>query len=136
MTKADTQTSPPLLIAANGELADEAKKSRGLSSLKPLAALKPYVFAHPYHVAAALTALVISALAMLSVPMAVRRMIDFGFGAPQAGMIDQYFAMLLVVGGILALSIACRFSVGRIVVRVGVFRARIPDRKSHRTLAS
>ena len=109
MTKADTQSSPPILIAADSDLADEAKKSRGLSSLKPLAALKPYVFAHPYHVAAALTALVISALAMLSVPMAVRRMIDFGFGAPQAGMIDQYFAMLLFVGGILALSIACRF---------------------------
>lgn len=88
---------------------DGAKKSGGFASLAPLAALKPYVFAHPYHVAAALAALVVSALAMLSVPMAVRRMIDFGFGAAQGGMIDQYFAMLLVIGAVLAVAIASRF---------------------------
>ena len=89
--------------------ASGASTQRGLASLKPLAALKPYVFAHPGHVAAALTALVVSAVAMLSVPMAVRRMIDFGFGSANGGMIDQYFAMLLAVGGILAISIASRF---------------------------
>jgi len=72
-------------------------------------ALKSYVFAHPYHVAAALAALVVSALAMLSLPIAVRRMIDQGFNAANGGMIDQYFAMLFVVGAILAVSIATRF---------------------------
>jgi ATP-binding cassette, subfamily B, bacterial len=89
--------------------AEAAPKARGFGSLKPLMALKPYVFAHPYHVVAALTALVVSALAMLSVPMAVRRMIDHGFNADNSGMIDQYFAMLFVVGAILAISIASRF---------------------------
>ena len=89
--------------------AADTQKRRGFSSLKPLMALKPYVFAHPGYVAAALTALVVSALAMLSVPMAVRRMIDFGFTGTNATMINQYFAMLFVVGAILAVSIASRF---------------------------
>jgi ATP-binding cassette, subfamily B, bacterial len=88
---------------------EAAPKLRGFASMKPLMALKPYVFAHPYHVAAALAALVVSAVAMLSLPMAVRRMIDNGFNATNSGMIDQYFAMLFVVGAILAISIASRF---------------------------
>jgi ATP-binding cassette, subfamily B, bacterial len=87
---------------------DEPKK-KGVASLRPLAAMRPYLFAHPRMVAGALVALVASALAMLSVPMAVRRMIDHGFGGVGGGMIDQYFAMLLMIGGVLALAIASRF---------------------------
>ncbi len=114
MSKAETEVPPSPFpgapaTASSSDATDGPKKSRGLSSLSPLAALKPYVFAHPYHLAAALGALVVSALAMLSVPMAVRRMIDFGFGGTDPAMINQYFTMLLVVGAILAVSIASRF---------------------------
>ncbi len=56
-----------------------------------------------------LFALVLSAVAMLSVPLAVRRMIDHGFSADNAGFIDQYFGMMIVIGAVLAASIAARF---------------------------
>jgi ATP-binding cassette subfamily B protein len=78
-------------------------------SLKPLIALVPYVLRYRGRIAAALAALVVAALATLAVPLAVRRMIDFGFGAENAEFIDQYFAMMLVVAVLLAGSSALRY---------------------------
>jgi ATP-binding cassette, subfamily B, bacterial len=60
-------------------------------------------------VAAALVALLVSAAATLAVPLAVRRMIDVGFAGLEPGLIDKYFATLIGVGLILALSSAARF---------------------------
>ncbi len=77
--------------------------------LRPLLALKPYILRHPGRLAAAGVALVLSAMAMLAVPMAVRRMIDHGFGAKDGVMIDQYFAMLILIGGVLAVASSSRF---------------------------
>jgi len=54
-------------------------------------------------------ALVVSAGAMLLVPMAVRRMIDYGFGSDDGLLINQYFGMLIVIGSILAIASASRF---------------------------
>ena len=49
-------------------------------------ALVPYVMRYRVQVAAALVALLIAATATLIVPLAVRRMIDFGFlGAERIG---------------------------------------------------
>lgn len=78
-------------------------------SLKPLLALKPYLMRHKLYLVLALVALVISALAMLSVPMAVRRMIDFGFGSADGKLIDQYFGMLIVIGLVLGMASGARF---------------------------
>jgi ATP-binding cassette subfamily B protein len=85
---------------------DEARRAR---SLAPLKSLWPYVLKYPSVLTAALVTLVISALAMLSVPMAVRRMIDHGFNAENVGLIDQYFTMLIAIGAVLAAAIALRF---------------------------
>lgn len=60
-------------------------------------------------IALAFAALVASALAMLTVPIAVRRVIDFGFRAQDGIFIDRYFAMLLGIGLLLALASASRF---------------------------
>ena len=49
------------------------------SKLKPLAALLPYIWRYRGRAAAAVGALVLAAIATLAVPVAVRRMIDFGF---------------------------------------------------------
>jgi len=55
-------------------------------------------------------ALVVSAVAMLSIPMAVRRMIDHGFsGGGGEHLIGQYFVMLMAIGLVLALASASRF---------------------------
>ncbi len=79
------------------------------TSPKALMAFKPYLFKHPKMMVAALIALVLSAVAMLSVPMAVRRMIDFGFGGGDGTMINQYFGMLILIGIVLAFASASRF---------------------------
>ena len=71
--------------------------------------LKPYVMRHPWILVGAGAALVISALAMLSVPLAVRRMIDHGFAATDGTLIGQYFGMLIVIGLVLALASSLRF---------------------------
>lgn len=78
-------------------------------SLKPLMGLKPYVTRYPWVLTAAGIALVVSALAMLSVPLAVRRMIDHGFTSTDGTLIGQYFAMLIVIGIVLALASSSRF---------------------------
>lgn len=78
-------------------------------SLRPLLALKPYLLRHPVRLMAAIAALVVAAVAMLTIPMAVRRMIDHGFGAHDGQMIDQYFMMLIVIGAVLATASAIRF---------------------------
>ena len=78
-------------------------------SLRPLLALKPYLVRHPAQLAGAAVALVVSAMAMLTIPMAVRRMIDHGFGAHDGTMINQYFTMMIVIGLVLAVASASRF---------------------------
>lgn len=59
--------------------------------------------------AAALGALLAAALATLALPVAVRRMIDFGFAEDHAGLVDQYFGVLVAVAAVLALASACRY---------------------------
>jgi ATP-binding cassette subfamily B protein len=89
---------------------DESQKTeKQRRSLRPLLAIKPYVLKHPRMVTAALVALVVSAGAMLVVPMAVRRMIDYGFGSADGHLINQYFGMLIVIGTVLAIASASRF---------------------------
>jgi ATP-binding cassette subfamily B protein len=54
-------------------------------------------------------ALVVSALVLLAVPLAVRRMIDFGFSGGDSGAIDRYFLALIGLGAALAVASAGRF---------------------------
>jgi ATP-binding cassette, subfamily B, bacterial len=77
--------------------------------LGPLLTLRPLLLKHPSMVVGALGALVVSAAAMLTVPVAVRRMIDFGFSGKDGIFIDRYFAMLIVIGLVLAVASAARF---------------------------
>jgi ATP-binding cassette subfamily B protein len=77
--------------------------------VRPLMALVPYVMRYRGQVAAALVALLVAAMATLIVPLAVRRMIDFGFSAERIGLIDQYFAVMILVAGVLAVASALRY---------------------------
>ncbi|NWG22809.1 MAG: ATP-binding cassette domain-containing protein [Pseudorhodoplanes sp.] len=77
-------------------------------SLKPLLTLRPYVLRYPGMLALAGVALVVSAAAMLSVPLAVRRMIDFGFSG-DGTLIDSYFAVMAGVAALLAIASATRY---------------------------
>jgi ATP-binding cassette subfamily B protein len=60
-------------------------------------------------VAGACLALVIAALTTLAVPIAVRRIIDFGFSAERIGLIDQYFTVMIGIVAVLAVASAARY---------------------------
>jgi ATP-binding cassette, subfamily B, bacterial len=82
--------------------------ARGLK-LQPLLALIPYVSHYRGRALAALAALLVAALATLAVPLAVRRMIDFGFTHQGMNLIDSYFAVMIAVAGVLAVASAARY---------------------------
>ncbi|TWI82282.1 ATP-binding cassette subfamily B protein [Roseibium hamelinense] len=74
-------------------------------SLRPLIRLVPYLSRHKKMAAAALMALVAAAAITLILPTAIRRMIDFGFGADDPALINAYFFVLIgVVAGLAAAS--------------------------------
>jgi ATP-binding cassette subfamily B protein len=77
--------------------------------LRPLLALAPYVGRYRGRAFLALVALVIAALTTLVVPIAVRRMIDFGFSPEGIAMINSYFSVMLAVVAVLAGASALRF---------------------------
>ena len=78
-------------------------------SLTPLLALLPYVLRYRARIVGALAALAVAAAATLVVPVAVRRMIDFGFAPENAGFIDRYFAVMVGVAAVLAVATAARY---------------------------
>jgi len=90
--------------AAPAELAP-----RGRARLRPLIGLVPYIRRYRGTVAGACVALLLAALATLAVPLAVRRMIDFGFSAERIGLIDQYFGVMIGVVAVLAGASALRY---------------------------
>ena len=78
----------------------------------PLGALKsvlPYALAHRGRILAAIVALVIASAATLVVPLAVRRMVDFGFSGSNAGFIRVYFLAMLGVVTVLAIASGARY---------------------------
>ncbi|MFT6669695.1 MAG: ATP-binding cassette subfamily B protein [Afipia broomeae] len=84
------------------------KKSRGVK-LRPLLALAPYVARYRGQALAALVALIIASAATLVVPLAVRRMIDFGFSPEGIALINSYFAVMIAVVAVLACASASRY---------------------------
>jgi ATP-binding cassette subfamily B protein len=92
-----------------GQQETEAEREQRRRSLRPLARLYPYLKRYPVHVAGALFFLAMAAVTTLTLPMAVRRMIDNGFSADNAGFINSYFSMLVFIAALLALASACRY---------------------------
>ena len=81
----------------------------GRAKLRPLLSLLPYIARYRWRAIAALGALLIAAVTTLVVPIAVRRMIDFGFSRESVSLIDSYFTVMIVVAAVLALSSALRY---------------------------
>lgn len=89
--------------------ATQEPKSARRKGLKPLASLLPYMKRYRGMVAAALFALVLSALTTLALPLAVRRIMDHGFEHTDGSMINSYFGMLFGLAIVLALASAMRY---------------------------
>ena len=77
--------------------------------LKPISSLLPLVFRYRRQLALALISLVVATAATLVVPVAVRRIIDHGFSNAHRDLINQYFAVMLLVVAVLAVASASRF---------------------------
>lgn len=98
----------PVEDATDGTPDDGQDKPRR-DVVRPLMTLWPYLKPYKWMVAATVLALFVSAMSMLTLPLAVRRMIDFGFSGESAETIKVYFLALLAVGGVLSISSASRF---------------------------
>jgi len=81
----------------------------GRARLRPLLALVPYVARYRGRAVLAFIALTIAAVTTLLVPVAARRMIDFGFSPEGIAMINSYFSVMIGVVAVLAGASASRF---------------------------
>jgi len=104
----DTAGSAARNLASSAHPEAAAAGSRKVK-LRPLKLLVPYVMRYRGRAAAALLALLIASIATLALPIAVRRMIDFGFTSERIGLIDQYFGVMIAVVAVLAVASATRY---------------------------
>ena len=79
------------------------------AKLRPLLSLAPYVDRYRARAVFALISLTIAALTTLTVPVAVRRMIDFGFSPEGIAMINSYFSVMIALVAVLAMASAMRY---------------------------
>jgi ATP-binding cassette, subfamily B, bacterial len=77
--------------------------------LRPLLALAPYVARYRWRAILAVISLTVAAITTLVVPVAVRRMIDFGFTPKGVAMINSYFSLMIAIVAVLALASASRY---------------------------
>jgi ATP-binding cassette subfamily B protein len=91
------------------DLSRTAGDKKRRANLQPLAHLLPYLSRQKSRVAGALFFLALAAITTLSLPLAVRRVIDRGFTNADTAFIDTYFAMLMVLAAILAVASAGRY---------------------------
>jgi ATP-binding cassette, subfamily B, bacterial len=99
-------TQPVAEAAIEAVLGEAPAKS---ARLRPLLALAPYMARYRWRAILALISLTVAAITTLVVPIAVRRMIDFGFSPEGIAMINSYFSVMIAVVAILALASASRY---------------------------
>jgi ATP-binding cassette subfamily B protein len=105
--------TPPRRDMEPAEVAIEAQLTQATAErserLRPLLALAPYVARYCGRAVLALISLTIAAITTLIVPVAVRRMIDFGFTPEGIDLINSYFSVMIAVVAVLAFASASRF---------------------------
>ena len=106
--------------------ADNAERPKA-KTISPLRQLKPFLAPYRGTIIGVAAALILAAALTLSLPLALRRVID-GFGEQDFGLIDQYFLAFLGISLALALATALRFYLvsrlgERVIadIRAGVF---------------
>jgi ATP-binding cassette, subfamily B, bacterial len=105
--------APPrdALIAAEAVIEAQLEQSpaAGRARLRPLLALAPYVARYRGRAFLALIALTVAAVTTLAVPIAVRRVVDFGLSPEGIAMINSYFSVMIALVAVLAGASAARF---------------------------
>jgi len=77
--------------------------------LRPFRTLAPFALQHKGRMALAFVALLAAAGATLVVPIAVRRVVDFGFSSEDRSLVDLYFLTMLGVAAALAIASGSRY---------------------------
>jgi ATP-binding cassette, subfamily B, bacterial len=101
--------APAVEAASPLDVALDPAPAGRVARLRPLLALAPYVARYRGRVTLAFISLTIAAITTLVVPLAVRRMIDFGFTPEGIARINSYFSVMIAVVGVLARASASRF---------------------------
>jgi len=87
----------------------ESKKTVKSSSLRPLAKLAPYIARYKTKVGLAIFFLLLAAITTLTLPIAVRRVIDNGFSESDPSLVNNYFTVLIIIAAVLAFASSCRY---------------------------
>ena len=88
---------------------EEALRREPSRQMKSLSTLRPFLGRYKGMLLMAFISLVGATLATLAFPLATGRIIDHGFSAEDASLIDQYFMALIGVALVLGVSSASRF---------------------------
>jgi len=111
----DDRNQPETKPVESQSIEGEPKDAKSRARLRPLVSLAPYVGRYRGRAVLAFVALTVAALTTLVVPLAVRRIIDFGFSpegtfTPESiELINNYFTAMIAVVVVLALSSAARY---------------------------
>jgi ATP-binding cassette subfamily B protein len=110
----DVKTAPPRRDALLEEEAFiEAQLTQSPAKtgakLRPLLALAPYIARYRGRAVLAFISLTVAAITTLVVPIAVRRMIDFGFSPEGIALINSYFSVMIAIVAMLAAASASRY---------------------------
>ncbi|MEH2611551.1 ABC transporter transmembrane domain-containing protein [Bradyrhizobium sp. AZCC 1693] len=110
----DVKTTPPrrdALLEEEAFIEAQLTQSPARTSarLRPLLELAPYVARYRGRAALAFISLTVAAITTLVVPIAVRRMIDFGFSPEGIALINSYFSVMIAIVAVLAAASASRY---------------------------
>jgi ATP-binding cassette subfamily B protein len=110
----DVKTAPPrrdALLEEEAFIESQLTQSPAKTSakLRPLLSLAPYVARYRGRAALAFISLTVAAITTLVVPVAVRRMIDFGFSPEGIALINSYFSVMIAIVAVLAAASASRY---------------------------
>ena len=86
-----------------------ADSSANRPKIQPLLKLLPLLRPYRTRVVLALAALLVASVATLVIPIAARRVVDHGFSAQNAALVNQYFAFMFIVVAMLAIGSSVRF---------------------------
>ncbi len=90
-------------------MAENPEETKRNGSLQPLSNLFPYIKRYKPQVTLAIFFLVLAAVTTLTLPMAVRRVIDHGFSDSNPELVNSYFTVLILIGLVLAIASSCRY---------------------------
>ncbi|RCL77886.1 MAG: ATP-binding cassette domain-containing protein [PS1 clade bacterium] len=91
------------------KLEEQARRRQKSENVQPLKALMPFILQYPWRVFGAFVSLVLAAASTLTLPVAVRYVIDNGFSGTDAAAVDIYFKAMMAVAVVIGIASASRF---------------------------